>query len=234
MTQYVNLYDADLRRGEQPVSALQAGAALGLAIVAMLAAAGVTGFQSGRLARESAELESNLAAQREQVAALGKEIAERKADPVLAGELAAAEAKLATRHQVIALLDGGTLGNTKGFADHLRAFSRQTLPGIWLTGFDIGAGGTEMAICGRALEAALLPRYVLRLSDEAVFRGRSFAALKMDAAEDKPAAAAASAAPASAGNANPAAPVEPKPSLHFVEFELASAKAPNGSPEAKP
>lgn len=233
MTQYINLYDPELRRGQQPVSALQAGATLGLVVVVMLAAAAVTGFQAGRLARESAQLESELAAQRDKVAAVGREIAARQADPVLAGELAAVEAKLATRRQVMALLEGGALGNTKGFADYLRAFSRQALPGLWLTGFDVGGGGAEMAIHGRVVEASLLPRYVLRLKDEPVFRGRSFAALKMDAAEDKP-AADATAAPPSAKQANPAAPGDPRPPLRFVEFELASAKAPDGAPEAKP
>jgi hypothetical protein len=227
MTQYINLYDPDLRRGQQPVSAPQASAVLGIAIIAILAAAGVTGFQARGLARESADLELQLAAQREQVAALGKEMAARQADPVLAGELAAAEAKLATRREMIALLDSGALGNTKGFADYLRAFSRQSLPGLWLTGFDIAGGGAEMAIRGRALDAALLPRYVRRLNEEAVFRGRSFAELKMDAADAKPVATGA------ATEAKPAAG-ESKPPLLFVEFVLSSAKAPHGSAEVKP
>lgn len=226
MTQTINLYDPELRRAQQPVSALQSGAALGLVVAGMLAVAGWTGFQVRGLARDAAALEVQLVAQREQVAALGKTISERKPDSVLAGELAAAEAKLATRREAIALLESGALGNTRGFADYLRGFSRQTVAGLWLTGFDIEGGGAEMAIHGRALEAGLLPRYVQRLNDEEVFRGRNFAALKMDAVEDKPTAAEA---PAGKAVANGGAS-----SARFIEFALSSAKATKTNPEAKP
>jgi hypothetical protein len=175
-----------------------------------------------------------LAAQRDRVAALGQEIGGRKPDPLLVGELASAEATLARRREAIALLESGALGNTKGFADYLRGFSRQTVPGLWLTGFDIEGGGTDMAIHGRALDAGLLPRYVRRLNDETVFRGRDFAALKMDAVEPKPTAPDATATKALAKEAALSVGNGEQVPVRFIEFLLSSAKAANADPEAKP
>ena len=51
----------------------------------------------------------------------------------------------------MAALKGGAFGNQQGFAEYLRAFSRQSVNGLWLTGFTI-AGSGELEIRGRVLE----------------------------------------------------------------------------------
>jgi hypothetical protein len=62
----------------------------------------------------------------------------------------------------------------------MRAFARQSLDGVWLTGFEIDAGGRELALSGRALGAELVPRYLERLNHESLLQGRQFSSLKVD------------------------------------------------------
>lgn len=225
MTQFINLYDPALRRESPIVSAGQLAVALAVVTVAFVAWAMLLGAQVRTMAHEADSLEAQLTAQRTQLAEVGKELAQRKPNVALAAELAAAEATLAARREVIDVLEGGGIGNKTGFSGYLRAFSRQTMQGLWLTGFEISGGGSEMAIHGRTLEAALLPRYIRRLNDEAAFRGRNFAALKMKAAEDKPPLPNAKAVKEVAKDAKDSASDAAEPALRYIAFNLASAKA---------
>jgi hypothetical protein len=220
--QFINLYPAALRRQSPPVSATQLAVACLVLVAALSAWSMLARHRAQDLARQTAELEAQLRTERDQLAALGKELGARKGDPLLAAQLAGAEAMLAARREAIAVLEQGRIGNADGFSDYLRAFSRQALQGLWLTAFEISAGGTEMSIAGRAVDAELLPRYVRRLNAEEVFRGRSFAALSMkgeggDKADSAPGKDRAAAAPP-----------------QYVEFLLATRDAAAGGTEARP
>jgi hypothetical protein len=68
----------------------------------------------------------------------------------------------------------------------MRVFSRQTLQGVWLTGFDITAGGDELTIAGRALSADLVPAYLQRLNREAAIQGRQFGSMVINQAPEAP------------------------------------------------
>jgi hypothetical protein len=101
-----------------------------------------------------------------------------KPDVVLDGEIAGLETELKLARESMEALKGGAFGNQQGFAEYLRAFSRQSLNGLWLTGFSI-AGSGELEIRGRALSPDLVPSYIQRLNREEVLAGRSFARLEM-------------------------------------------------------
>ena len=61
----------------------------------------------------------------------------------------------------------------------MRALARQSLAGLWLTGFSVGKGGEEMEISGRALQPELVPSYIHRLTQERALHGRAFDSLSM-------------------------------------------------------
>ena len=48
---------------------------------------------------------------------------------------------------------------------------------MWLTAFDIAAGGSDLTIEGRALSADLVPAYLQRLNNEPPMQGRKFASV---------------------------------------------------------
>ncbi|MDP2810869.1 MAG: PilN domain-containing protein [Rhodocyclaceae bacterium] len=207
MSGQINLYNPALRRQTDPLGAriVAIGAAL------LLVAVGAAAVWAGASARQAEDGARDMAAQlktaRDQLTALQQQ-ATRKPGPALAAELAAAQATIGGRREILAMLDSGT-GATQGFVEYFRGFARQAPSGLWLTGFTLGAGGAEMEIRGRALSASLLPEYIRRLNGEPAFQGRGFSALdlRQKREEQKPAAAGA---PAAGG----------QPGQHFVEFTL--------------
>lgn len=103
----------------------------------------------------------------------------RKPDASLEAKLVDLAAQLKARQEVIEALKGGTVGSTAGFSEYFRAFSRQQLEGVWLTGIDIAAGGADLTIVGRALSADLVPQYLGRLNAERPMQGRRVASISI-------------------------------------------------------
>ena len=103
--------------------------------------------------------------------------------PVTEAELDAEIGQLETEFKLagesVDALKGGALGSQQGFAEYLRAFSRQSVGGLWLTGFSIGGSG-ELEIRGRALSPDLLPNFIQRLNRERVLAGRNIARFEMN------------------------------------------------------
>ncbi len=106
----------------------------------------------------------------------------------------------------------GELGNTTGYAEYMRAFSRQIVPGLWLTGFAIHGAGSEVAIQGRALHPELVPSYLDHLKREASMHGKSFSTLEMQRPMVEPGTA----------SDNDTTPRQLVPA-GYVEFQLQSA-----------
>ena len=204
MSQQINLLNPAFRKPRDWLKAapLAAFAAVLLALLVIAAfAARVSADGRERLAVEQ---EAHLKTLQERLKTLSQLAAERKPNAQLAAELADVQAQLKTREEILTYLSNGGIGNTSGFAEYLRGFAQQVPKGLWLTGFTIGAGGSEMEIRGRMLNAATLPEYIHRLNSEKAFQGRSFASLTINRPEAETKAAAA-----------PAAALPP-----FVEFVL--------------
>lgn len=210
MKPQINLYNPQLRLVRQRLSfrVLLAG----LAGVLLLAAAGYAwyGVQAAAASRRAGELEARLQALREETVALSKTLSERRADEALEDRLKQLEARHARLEAVRAALDRFTGRDGAGFSEFMRAFARQTMPGVWLTGIVVAGDGTEMRIDGRALHPDLVPAYIARLNGEPLLQGRSFAQFAVS--QPPP---AASAAPSQGGTA----------AVPYHEFRLVSSPA---------
>lgn len=103
----------------------------------------------------------------------------KQAKQMLEDDLKKAEAQLATQEKLQGILKDGTIGNTSGYSEYMRAFSRQSLYGLWLTGFDISGSTEQMSIRGGLLNPELLPGFIKRLNQEKVMRGKEFSSLQM-------------------------------------------------------
>lgn len=221
MTQQINLYEARLRPRRELATARHLGVAAVLALVVVSALAVNARLGADRRGAELAALQADIRTEQERVTVLGKAVAERRVSPALSGELAKNRAQLEIRQEVLDVLAAGRIGNSEGFSGVMTGFARQAQADVWLTGFTVSNGGEEIEIRGRMLDAAKLPAYVQRLSDEPVFQGRRFAALDMRSVEPeapKPDTAAAK-PPATTTPVTTAAPAR------YVEFALRSANA---------
>lgn len=213
MSQQINLFNPIFLKQKKIFTALPMAEALGIVVAGALLLNWYAAQRVADLQREADEGKAMLAAREQRLVKANVQFAPRSSDPKLAAELADAQAELKALHDVSSVLQGGALGNTNGYAEYFRAFSRQNVSGLWLTGVTIGAAGNDIGVQGRAMQATLIPNYIARLTAERVMHGKTFASL--DIARPDAVAPAPAAMPVTAA---PAAPV----TSPFVEFSLQS------------
>lgn len=181
MSQQINLFSqVFLKKRIIRYSAATMLRVLGLIVAGAVLLYGYLIYQTNALTAQAAEAETKLASERESLAKFTSEYAPQQKSAQLETEIKKAEAQLKARQEMVETLkQGGTIGSTESFSEYMRAFARQSVNGLWLTGFNIAGAGTEMAIIGRTLRPELVPMYVQRLSREPVMKGRQFASLRI-------------------------------------------------------
>lgn len=219
MAQQINLYDPALLRKRDwfALSSLVLGAGVAAVLVAAVGVLVRTDLPA--LQAQVMDGEARLKAVREQLQALTPQGTERKPDPRIERELAVARQLSTVRSEVLQALRLHLASGDTPLADYLRALARQSMAGLWITGFTWDATSDGVEIRGRTTDPALLPEYIARLNRESVFRGRAFAALTI--AEGKPDTATGTTTPSAAPSTTP--PVAPS---------AATSAAPSGSPLA--
>jgi len=180
VTQQVNLYNPALAPTVERVSGRLALRAMAALCLCALTAAVAARFESARIVGLAAQQDAKLTALQGEVTRMASEAAARKPDAAVVAEFDSLQALVEGRRLVMARLERGDLGDTGGVSEYLRAFARQRMDGIWLTGLTIGGSGREITVQGRMLDARLLPDYLGRLREEAALRGRAFATLAME------------------------------------------------------
>lgn len=189
MSQQINLFNPIFRR--RGFSFATANSLLGVFGV-VVATAMSYGFYQDYRTREMVRQAQEVARQHAEATALREKLsaqqAGQKPNAALDAEINQLESRLQGRQEIVNTLGSGAVGTTGGFSEYMRAFSRQTISGLWLTGFDIASSGNELLIQGRALSADLVPGYLKRLNLEPVLHGRQFAALTISQPRIDPAA----------------------------------------------
>ena len=189
MSQQINLLNPILRK--RGFSFNSATAMLyGLGIAVALGALGAV-YERYQLRDASAQAQAVEQEHKDAVARFDKLAAEarqQKPNVQLEADITRLDLQLKGRQEVVETLKSGAVGNTGGFSEYMRAFSRQSVNGLWLTGFDIALGGNELAIRGRTLDADLVATYLTQLNREKPLLGRQFAALRIGQPPPEPAA----------------------------------------------
>lgn len=216
MAQQINLFDPALQRKRDWFAlsnVVLGGSVLALLVLGagFLARSGLPALQA-----KATTSEAQLKAMREHVLTLGQRVAERKADPRIEQDLAVARHLADARGVVLQTLRERLEADVPPYADYLRGLARQSMTGLWITGFAWDATNDSLEIRGRTVDPSLLPEYIRRLNREPAFRGHAFAALKL--AEGKPEPVAGTTAPAGA-------PAESARKAPFHEFTLVPVKS---------
>jgi hypothetical protein len=110
---------------------------------------------------------------------VSNEFSPQRSGQLLEDELKQLETQASAQDSLLNLLKSGALGNTEGYSEYMRAFARQSIRGLWLTGFDIVGDGVQMSLSGAVLNAQLVPSYIQRLGKEKVMQGKTFSTLQM-------------------------------------------------------
>lgn len=181
MSQQINLLNPELLTIREWIDARMIAVLSGLLALLMLTIYGWSSHRVTQLAHEQQAASAQLASLKQQLDLSIKQHTVRAPSETLQKDVAMAEAALKDRQQVLAFIQGGTFGYAQGFSGYMEAFARQSMKGLWLTGFTINDSVNQIKISGRALKPNLVPQYISGLGLEPVFKGREFAALEMGA-----------------------------------------------------
>ncbi|HCI12498.1 MAG: fimbrial assembly protein [Gallionellales bacterium GWA2_60_142] len=179
MSQQINLFDPSFVRQRKQFSLATILQGLGLIVVGAAGMYGYAHYQVQQLELQSVE---NMRRFDGQQLALSKQVADfspQRSNQALLDEIQNLEQQAKEQSGLVDALKTGGLGNSAGYSEYMRAFSRQVVPGLWLTGFSVSGDGTQLVLSGAVTHPDLLPQYIQRLRREAVMQGKNFAALQM-------------------------------------------------------
>jgi Tfp pilus assembly protein PilN len=178
MSQQINLYAPIFRRQTKVFSATTMLQGLALIVLVVAVFFYYISMQTSILeirANDAArQLQGELA--RLKAYGLGDSPAERA--KALAERRKALEASLASQTQAAAAFESSGLGRDEGYADPLRALSRVSMDGVWLTRIEF-TEARELSLSGRARSPDLVAAYLQRLRSEKALRAQEFAHLEV-------------------------------------------------------
>lgn len=179
MSQQINLLNPAFRIHKKYFSVLAMLQALALIVLGLAVFYFYAAHQVRLLAKQSDETSKRYTAEQLKLTRYTAEFSPQQSGQLLEDELKSAEARVVAQRELIETFKSGVIGNTTGYSEYMRAFARQTVPGLWLDGFNIIGDAAQMGISGKVLSPELVPAYIRKLSQEEVMRGKSFAALQM-------------------------------------------------------
>jgi hypothetical protein len=218
VSQQINLFNPIFLKQKKIFTALPMAEALSVIVAGVLLLTWFAGQRVAELERSAAAGKILLADREQRLGRATVQFAPRQKSAALDAQVAQAEAELKSLHDVESVLQGGSLGNTAGYAEYFRALSRQNVSGLWLTGVHIVGAGNDIGVRGRALQPTLIPNYIARMTAERIMHGKTFASLDISRPETQ-------AAPAPAAGAAASAVTQVAAPSPYVEFNLQSTAA---------
>ncbi len=179
MSQQINLFNPAFRKQREWFTASMLVQSLAALVLIM---AGTYGYQSHQVSLLDKQIKAGseiLAQEQARLVRVAAENAPRQKNAALEMRVQELEQAIKGEEEVLEVLQSGSLGNTQGYSGYMRAFARQTVNGLWLTGFSIKGAGKEMSLGGRTLHPELVPAYIQRLNKETATQGREFSALEI-------------------------------------------------------
>lgn len=216
MSQQINLFNPLFLKTKKVFSAVSLFQIFGFLLLGAMAVSSYVTYQSAGLVKNAALISAQLHTAEMQLANLHSTTLNRVASKSLEASLKNLEADIKDRQKTAVTLQKDDFGNTKGYSNYLVAFARQIPNGVWLTGFDIKGGDSDISLQGRTFKPELVPNYVSQLKREAVMQGKSFASLQMQSPQLLGAQGAAGGAAKADEAKQPARP-------GYIEFELSSS-----------
>jgi Tfp pilus assembly protein PilN len=180
MSQQINLYNPIFLKTKKALSALALLQSFVLITIGAFGVALYASLQANSLQSGADTVSAQLRAVEAQVSVLRAQNSGQLKNTSLESALAKTEAEIKAKQQIADVLKSRDFGNTQGYSSYMAAFARQIPTGVWLTGFTILGGGSEIALQGRTLKPELVALYVSQLKRENIMQGKSFSALKME------------------------------------------------------
>ncbi|GAB4116784.1 MAG: hypothetical protein Fur0026_04330 [Sideroxydans sp.] len=179
MSQQINLFNPIFLKQKKYFSVVTMLQALGLIVLGSLLFYGYAWYQVQQLDAQTREMTRRYELEQKRLVNYANEFSPQRAQQELNAELSSLEAQVKVQDAILQTLKSGAIGNTQGYSEYLSAFARQSLQGLWLTGFNINGDGAQISLQGAVTNPQLLPTYIQRMGREAVMRGKTFESLQM-------------------------------------------------------
>ena len=179
MSQQINLFNPIFMKQRKYFSLLTMLQALGMIIVGSLFFYGYANYQVDQLGQQSVESSKRYNSEQARLARYTAEFSPQLVNQALQDEVRRLEKQVIDQAELIEIIKSGAVGNTTGYSEYMRAFSRQVVQGLWLTGFSVTGDATQISLSGAVLSPELLPTYIQRLGKEGIMQGKTFSTLQM-------------------------------------------------------
>lgn len=179
MSQQINLFNPLFIKQRKHFSLLTMSQSLGIVLLGSLFFYGYAVNQVNYLGNQLEESGIRFNAEQARLARFAAEFSPRQSNQELQEEVRRLEKQLADQSELIETIKSGALGNTTGYSEYMRAFSRQVVSGLWLTSFKMTGGAAQISLSGAVLNPGLLAVYIQQLNKESAMRGKTFATLQM-------------------------------------------------------
>ena len=179
MSQQINLFNPIFMKQRKYFSLLTMLQALGMIIAGSLVFYGYAIYQVNQLQQQSEENTKRYTSDQMRLARYVEEFSPQQSNQSLQNEVQRLEKQTAVQNEIIETLKSGSVGNATGYSEYMRAFSRQLVQGLWLTGFKVSGDASQISLSGGVLDPESLPAYIQRLGRERIMKGKTFSTLIM-------------------------------------------------------
>lgn len=183
MSQQVNLFNPIFMKQRKYFTLLTMLQALGLIVAGSLCFYGYAVYQVAQLDLQSGKNTKLFNDEQARYARYVSEFSPQRENQLLQDEVGKLERDLTEQTELVSTLKSGSVGNTTGYSQYMRAFSRQVVTGLWLTGFKVTGDAAQISLSGGVVSPELLPAYIQRLGKEPAMMGKSFSTLQMQQAK---------------------------------------------------
>lgn len=175
VVQQINLYLPELRPNRDWLTAPRLAKTTIVVLLLMALLSGWNYWQQAALQEELALAQAELDTLTQRTQQIERDAASRTSNQALLRDIEAREIGLTQSRELLEFLRNTALGHSSGYSEYVKDLSRASFDGIWLTEFRISGGSDNVFLRGSALQTAMIPDYVGRLSNsQSALQGRLF------------------------------------------------------------
>lgn len=184
MKQQINLYHDCLRKSHTKPVIFKYFYALGFLISLMLIYNVYLALEVRDLKDKNINTLLQLQSAKTHVQLLQAKYPKKQINKLLQQKLTQSQDMQTSLARVISLLTDKDSDQSQGFSRYFSAFARQSVNGLWLTKITVNAHSNNILLYGSTNNPKTLPTLLHQLQQEPVFKGKVFAKLQMQQAEE--------------------------------------------------
>ncbi len=179
MKQQINLYQIEKKKRTFQFTFQHMLILFGSFLSVLLVITGVNLFKHLTIKKELSVLGKEQMAKSQKLQVIAGQVPEEQTRNQILAEINRYQTEKQEKEDVLSLLISAQTKKIDGFSGFFESLARGAADGIWLTHFVFKDGGDYMSLEGKALRPDSVTKLISGLSQEEVFKGRSFELFKV-------------------------------------------------------